>query len=68
MGNLQKLEQHIDAVDNIRIIDTTQFHIALAHFTNGEVVSAIPYTELPEWFNTYLPNLSRKIREQSPSQ
>ncbi len=60
-GNLQKLEQHLDAVNNIQIIDTTGEHILLANFINGNVRSAASSNKLPSWFITYLPTLVRAI-------
>jgi len=66
-GNLQKLEQHIDAVHNIQIIDTTETHFVLALFINGEVKLAVPHSRLPEWFTKNLPTLSQKIIESPPT-
>lgn len=60
-GNLQKLEQHIDAVNNIQIVDTTDKHIVLAQYKDGELISSVPSDKLPEWFIYYLPILTQKI-------
>jgi predicted ABC-type ATPase len=57
-GNLRKLEEHINTVNNIQIVDTTEQHIVLAYFTNGEVASAVSSSLLPAWFTTYLPLLT----------
>ena len=61
-GNLQKLEQHLDAVNNIEIIDTTDKHIFLAQFINGKLISSVSFHDLPDWFTTYLPYLTSKIK------
>ena len=63
-GNLQKLEQHLDAVNNIQIVDTTDLHILLAEFSNGSVISFVPSRKLPQWFISYLPLLTCKIKEE----
>ena len=47
-GNLEKLEQHIDAVNDIKIVDTTNRHIVLAQFTDGEVSSSVRSNLLPD--------------------
>ncbi len=62
-GNLQKLEQHMDAVNNIEIIDATNKNTVLATFADGTVISSIPSTELPKWFIKYLPSLTKKIKD-----
>jgi predicted ABC-type ATPase len=64
-GNPKKLEEHLDTLNNIQIIDTTQQHIVLAHFTDGEVTSSVPVPQLPLWFTTYLPLLTDKIIQAS---
>ena len=61
-GNLQKLEQHADAVNNIQIIDTTGKHVLLAQFADGVLVSSVPFTELPGWFADHLPSFAQQIR------
>ena len=60
-GNLEKLEKHLTGVTTIQIVDTTEQHIVLAHFTEGQVVSSVPSTNLPRWFTDYLPMLTKKI-------
>ena len=62
-GNLQKLQQHLDAVNNIQIIDTTDKHIVVAQIANGTIISSVPLQELPDWFISYLPQITRKIKE-----
>ncbi len=62
-GNLEKLEVHLDAVTNIQIIDTTGKHIILAQFKEDNVVTAVPYIELPKWFKQHLPILADRIRK-----
>ena len=61
-GNLQKLEQHLDAVNNIEIIDTTDKHIFLAQFIDGKLISSVSLHDLPDWFTNYLPSLTGKIK------
>jgi len=62
-GNLAKVEQHIDAVNTVYFVDTTEQHIILAYFENGEVQFSLPFEDLPIWFKKFLPILTEKIRD-----
>lgn len=62
-GNLEKVQQHMDAVDNIYFIDTTEQHIVLAHIQNDEVIFSLPLEKLPDWFVRFLPLLIDKIKK-----
>lgn len=61
-GNLEKLQQHIDLIDNLQIIDTSEAnHKILASFLNGEAFSTVRPADLPDWFTNFLPGLAQKI-------
>lgn len=62
-GNLEKLNQHLNLIDNLLIVDTSEAtHIVLANIVCEQIVESVPIEELPEWFTRYLPVLSGKIR------
>lgn len=61
-GNLEKLNQHLQLIDNLLIVDTSEAtHIVLANIVREQIIESVPFEELPEWFTKYLPVLSARI-------
>ena len=60
-GNLEKLDQHFDVIDELTIIDTSEEHTLLARIVDQKWESGTNYQRLPEWFTDHLPNLSSLI-------
>ncbi len=67
-GNLYQLNKRFKKIDELQIVDTSESISpkVLALFKNGVVVSAVHHGKLPEWFETYLPNLFKEIIKQEP--
>jgi predicted ABC-type ATPase len=66
-GNLQQLNKRYKAIDELKIIDTSEISPkALALFSNGVVESAVHHGKLPEWFEKYLPKIYRAIIKAEP--
>ena len=62
-GNLEKLNFHYNIFNSLQLVDTSEIEPrVLAIFLNGEVESAIEAESLPKWFQTSLPDLTKKIR------
>ncbi len=61
-GNLEKLNKYYTLIGNLTIIDSSEaFHIELAAFSDGHLISSVSFDELPDWFVKYLPELYAKI-------
>lgn len=61
-GNLKKLNQYHQLIDNLTVIDTSEAsHKILFQMVNHQVVSAIEYKDLPIWFTNHLNLLCAKI-------
>lgn len=66
-GNLEKLNQHYGMFQTVQIIDTSEAeHVVLAVLEDDMPAIAIPSEILPAWFQTHLPSITRKIRDQEP--
>jgi len=67
-GNLEKLDIYYKMFDSVTILDTSGIeHIGLAVLQNGDVVSAVPFNDLPKWFRANLPKITQKIKEKEVS-
>jgi predicted ABC-type ATPase len=63
-GNLEKLNQHFYMFHSVTIVDTSAAeHQVLTVLQEGIPVSAIPSAQLPEWFKTNLPAITRTIEQ-----
>jgi predicted ABC-type ATPase len=63
-GNLEKLDQHHDMFHSLRIIDSSlSSHIVLAVLENGIPTNFVNSETLPQWFRSYLPTISLKIKD-----
>jgi predicted ABC-type ATPase len=63
-GNLEKLDKYFSIFDSVTLIDTSAFeHIGLAIMERGVCVSAVPQSELPEWFTTNLPIITKTLTQ-----
>jgi predicted ABC-type ATPase len=61
-GNLLKLDEHFELIDDLQIVDTSETqHKILLRCIKNEIISAVPFQELPPWFTDYLPSLTRKM-------
>ncbi len=50
--------------DSVQIVDTSEAeHKVLAVFHEGIPVSAIASDQLPQWFQTNLPQITQKIKD-----
>jgi predicted ABC-type ATPase len=64
-GNLEKLNKYYAIFDTLQIVDTsTTEHKVLCMVLNGKVKSSISHILLPDWFQTYLPELAEQIRKR----
>jgi len=62
-GNLGKLNKYYELITNLYIIDASKTeHRVLAVFFETKLVSSVLYSELPQWFIKYLPQLADKIK------
>jgi predicted ABC-type ATPase len=62
-GNLEKLNQQYHLINNLQIIDTSETgHKLLFQMVNNQIVSSVPYKELPAWFTSHLHGLAEKVR------
>ena len=63
-GNLEKLNKYYAIFDTLQIVDTsTTEHKVLCMVLNSKVKSSISHILLPDWFQTYLPELAEQIRK-----
>lgn len=61
-GNLLKLDEHFDIIDDLQIVDTSETqHKILLRLSRDEIASSVPIQELPPWFTSYLPVLTRSV-------
>lgn len=61
-GNLLRLDRHFKTLDELRIIDTSETAPkVLLELLNNEVVYCAPFFELPDWFTSYLINITRRL-------
>lgn len=61
-GNLLQLDLHFKKLDELRIIDTSETAPkVLLELVNNEVVFCAPFSQLPDWFTTYLINITRRL-------
>ena len=61
-GNLEKLDIYFTLFDKVIIQDTsTIIHKALVELRNGKCYKSIPINELPHWFVSHLPNISKLV-------
>ena len=61
-GNLLQLDRHFKKLNELKIIDTSEtVPKVLLELLNDEVVFCVPFFELPDWFTTYLINLTRRL-------
>ena len=66
-GNLEKLNQHYAMFQTVQIIDSSEAeHTVLAVLEHGKPAIAVPSEILPTWFQTYLPSITQKIRDEEP--
>lgn len=64
-GNLEKLDQHFALFHTVQIFDTSDAeHRVLVVLHKGHPDLFIPSTELPIWFLTNLPTITRRIIER----
>ena len=65
-GNLEKLDKYFSIFNSVTIFDTSSIeHIGLTVIKNGVVHSSIAYNELPNWFTSNLPEITKKILENN---
>jgi predicted ABC-type ATPase len=61
-GNLYQLNRRYHEIDELQIIDTSEnIPRVVAIFRNGEIDDTSPVKEIPDWFETGLPDLFHKI-------
>jgi predicted ABC-type ATPase len=61
-GNLKQLNIQYQIIDELQIIDTSDRDPkVLAIFINGKVIDALPIKQLPDWFETELPDLFQLV-------
>ena len=62
-GNLQQLNKHYHLIDELQIIDTSGSRTSkiLAIFSNGKVIDALPVKDMPDWFESRLPDLFQLV-------
>jgi predicted ABC-type ATPase len=66
-GNLEKLNQHYEMFQSVRIIDTSEAeHVVLAVLEDGKSANTLPIEMLPQWFQQCLPSIIQKIRDGEP--
>jgi predicted ABC-type ATPase len=66
-GNLAKLDQHFGLFHSVHIIDASESeHLVLAVLSLGTRSIAVPSDLLPNWFVSYLPLITQKIRDHEP--
>jgi predicted ABC-type ATPase len=65
-GNLEKLNLHYGMFQTVQIIDTSEAeHLVLSVIENGIPAVALPFEELPAWFQDGLPSIAERIRVMS---
>lgn len=61
-GNLEKLNEHYEMFQTVHIIDTSEAeHVVLVVLEEGKPTNAVLSNMLPQWFQQYLPSITRKI-------
>jgi predicted ABC-type ATPase len=61
-GNLEKLDIHFAMFDTVQIADTSEAeHKVLCVLSNGEIISAVDASSLPDWFRNNLKTITAKI-------
>jgi len=61
-GNLIMLNAHLDLVDNLQVFDASgTLPKELVRMTGTRVDNHVGDHELPDWFTTFLPDLTRKL-------
>lgn len=65
-GNLEKLNKHFIMFDSVQVIDTSEIeHRHLVSFLSGSPVLPTSSNRLPEWFQKYLPEMNKLIKESN---
>lgn len=65
-GNLEKLNKHFIMFDSVQVIDTSEIeHRHLVSFLSGSPVLPTSSNMLPEWFQKYLPEMNKLIKESN---
>lgn len=65
-GNLQQLNKHFNLFDRLQVVDTSEVeHKMLAIFSLGKVETSVDFSELPQWFVSYLPSLAEIIHHRT---
>jgi predicted ABC-type ATPase len=61
-GNLLQLDHHFKTLHELRIIDTSETAPkVLLQLLNDEIIFCAPFFDLPDWFTTYLINITRRL-------
>ncbi len=61
-GNLLQLDHHFKTLHELRIIDTSETAPkVLLQLLNDEIIFCAPFFDLPDWFTTYLVNITRRL-------
>lgn len=61
-GNLEKLNDHVHFIDELDIVDTSDFkHIILLKLSDGKIEYSVDKDELPDWFTTFMPLIAALI-------
>jgi predicted ABC-type ATPase len=62
-GNLIQLNRHFELIDELYIIDNSSpiFPTLILSLSNGKVIENLAKSNLPKWFDEYLPNLYKKL-------
>jgi predicted ABC-type ATPase len=61
-GNLLQLDRHFKMLDELKIIDTSETAPKiLLELSSNTVTFCVPFFELPDWFHTYLINITRHV-------
>jgi len=59
IGNLEMLNLNFRILDNLTIIDTSEYrYTTIATLSSGSLISSIPASDLPQWFIGYLPAIT----------
>jgi predicted ABC-type ATPase len=61
-GNLLQLDRHFRTLDELRVIDTSETAPkVLLELRNDEIIFCAPFFDLPDWFTSYLVNITRQV-------
>jgi predicted ABC-type ATPase len=67
-GNLAKLNEHLDLIDQLTILDTSGMPVHVGQWRNGQMNFNVDDESIPQWVTEYIPRLleSRASKKKSP--